>query len=343
VSGWSTPTTPPGPVAWELPAETPGPGVRQLVGGSWHLYRSAGRRFVLVAAVPALIQTVLSLPGIALAVVLFQRMIKIFGESSTWMTDPQAFQAEMEAAMRPPMDLTLLASVTGGVGITVLVIGWAGLTSAALAVSEGRTVSVASAYRPAFERRSGILIPAVIVGVVWALINAAQAFLQPTGDGLIAPGQTAIYSLIGLLVLGLSLGAFVLVVVCSLGLPAILVEDLDLRRGLARGAELTRGIRFRLGLAFIAVWILQGLTAGILALFAALIGGVMARSLEVGVVIYAAIFVVGNVLWLPFIPAMLALLYHDRTAGEGADGDAGPPDVEATSSVDGAASLIDAG
>jgi hypothetical protein len=60
-------------------------------------------------------------------------------------------------------------------------------------------------------------------------------------------------------------------------------------------------------------------------------------------VIYAAISVIGSVMWLPFIPAMLALVYRDRTAGEGPAGDAGPPDVEATPGVDGAASLIDAG
>ena len=136
MSGWVTPATPPGPVAWEAPEETPGLGVRQLVGGAWRLYRSAGRRLLLVATVPALIQALLALPSIALGVVLIRKMVEVFGEFSRFRTDPLAFQAEFQAAMRPPTDLTVLAAVTGGISIAVLVIGWAGLTSAALAVSE---------------------------------------------------------------------------------------------------------------------------------------------------------------------------------------------------------------
>ena len=107
------------------------------------------------------------------------------------------------------------------------------------------------------------MIPAVVVGATWAVISAAQAFVQPTGSVVMSASQLAFYSVISLLILVVSVGAFVLVVTWSLGLPAILAEGLDLRRGLARGAELTRGIRFRLGLAFIVVWILQGLTVGV--------------------------------------------------------------------------------
>jgi hypothetical protein len=344
MSGWVTPATPPGPVAWEAPEETPGLGVRQLVGGAWGLYRSAGRRLLLVATVPALIQALLALPSIALGVVLIRKMVEVFGEFSRFRTDPLAFQAEFQAAMRPPTDLTVLAAVAGGISIAVLVIGWAGLTSAALAVSEGRTVSIASAYAPVFARRAGIVIPAVVVGATWAVISAAQAFIQPTGSVVMSASQLAFYSVISLLILVVSVGAFVLVVTWSLGLPAILAEGLDLRRGLARGAELTRGIRFRLGLAFIVVWILQGLTVGILAGLAGLIGGLLARSVEAGAVVYFAALLIGGVLWLPFLPAMLALAYRDRTTpDEDVTGAEGSPAVDATPGVDGAASLIDGG
>jgi len=313
--------------------------------GAWRLYRSAGRPLLLVAAVPELIQALLSLPSIAIAVIGVQGLLRVFGDFARFRTDPVGLQADLQAAVRPPTDLLVIAGLTGGISIAFLVIGWGAVTAAALAASEGRSVGVASAFRVVLARRAGIVLPALAVGIVWALVTAAQAFAAPTGRVVMTTSQSALYALFAVLISVVSIGAFVLAIVWSLALPAILAEGLGLRRGLARGAALTRGIRLRLGLAFIAVGLLQGLSTGIVAGLTALIGGVVARSVEVGVVVYFAAVLIGGVLWLPFLPALLTVAYRDRTAREedATRGDGGP-DVDTVPAIDaGAASMGDAG
>jgi hypothetical protein len=299
---------------------------------------------LLVAAVPALVQALLSLPSLAIGLRAIEGMVRIFGDFSRFGRNPAAFQAEMQAAVRPATDLLVISGVAGGLSIAFSIIGWGAMTAAAIAASEGRPVTIASAFRVVLARRSGIVIPALLVGLAWGLLTVLQAALTPTGTILPTPAQTVIYSLFGLVVGVLTFAAFALAIVVSLALPAILAEDLDLRRGLARGAALTRGIRVRLGLAFIAVAILQGLTIGIIAGITAIAGGLIAMSLVVGVVIYLVITLIGAVFWLPFMPSLLVVAYRDRIqrAADAARDD-GAPDVATGADVDRATSVIDAG
>ena len=59
--------------------------------------------------------------------------------------------------------------------------------------------------------------------------------------------------------------------------------------------------------------------------------GLLARSVEVGAVVYFAALLIGGVLWLPFLPAMLALAYRDRTTpDEDVTGEEGSPAVDVT-------------
>lgn len=318
MSGWVTPTRPTsgtagGPVAWATPEETPGLSVGQLIRGAWRLYRSAGRRLLLAAAVPESIQILFSLPGIAVAVVEIKAALLVFANFRQFSKDPYGFQAAVQAAVRPPGDLLVLVAITGGIGIAVTVTGWAMVTAVALAASEGQPVRAAQAFRIVLARKRAIVMPAIVVGIGWALVTAAQAALTPARPVLTTPSQSAAYGLLGLAIVSVSVAAFVMAVVWSLALPAILVEKLGLRSGLARGAALTRGIRMRLGLAFIVVWILQGLSVGIVASLAGLIGGLLAWSIEVGAALYVIALFIGAILWLPFLPAMLAVAYRDRT------------------------------
>ena len=314
------------------------------MSGAWGLYRSAGRRLLVVAALPALVQALLALPSIAIGLGAMEGMLRLFGDFSRVGRDAAAFQAEMQAAIRPATDLLVISGVAGGLSIAVSIFGWGAITAAAVAASEGRPVTIASAFRAVFARRSGIVIPALLVGLGWGLLTVVQAAVTPTGPILPTPAQTALYSIFGLVVGVLTIALFMLAIVWSLALPAILVEDLGLRRGLARGAALTRGIRIRLGLAFIAVAILQGLTVGIIGGIAAIAGGLIAASLEVGVVIYLVITLIGALFWLPFLPSMLVIAYRDRIdrAADAARDDAAP-DVGTGVDVDRATPVIEAG
>lgn len=328
MSGWTTSSSsgsPVGPpVGWKAPDDTPGLSTGQLVRASWRLYRSAAGRLLTVAAVPAIIQGLLAMPGILLAGVMLRGMARVFEDLSRVRTDPLGFQAAVQAAVRPPADLSVLASVAGGIGVGVLLLEWAVLTAAALAITEGRTISVGEAFRTVGARGTAIVLPAFAVGIVWGCVNAAAVLLQPSFAASATPGQAAQGGLLGLLVGVLAIGTFVLAVYWSLALPAILAEGLSLHDGLARGAALTRGIRARIGVALMAVWVLQAAIVGIVAVSVALAAAISSGTLEAGGVGYTAVALVGTFLLAPLLPALLAIAYRDRTTAEEPPGRSDP-------------------
>lgn len=321
MTGW----VPPGPsvpghdgpiVGWEAPVDPGGLGTRELIGDAWSLYRGAARPLLAVAAIPALVRVVLSIPGVVIVVKVWQSMATFLMDfPSRFLDDPEAFQADFEAAVRPPADLTMLAYVGGGVSITVMLVGVAALTAAALAVADGRPVSVGGAFRAVAARTRGIVIPSIAVGLAWAVIGAWLSTWQSRASAFRpSASDVALNTLAGLLVPVLGIVALILAVRWSLAIPAILVEGLGLRRGLARGADMTRGVRLRLGLAIIAFGIGEAFTVGFVALLIGLFGGLAGGSIEAGVVTYSIVAFVGGLLWAPLLPAVLAVAYRARTA-----------------------------
>jgi len=323
VSGWVPPppstgaTGPSGaPVTWAAPEETPGLGTSDLLRGAWHLYGSAAGRLLTVAVIPEAVRAILTLPSLLTAMLGFRAMALVMSDMSRFETNPEAFQAEIRAATRMSPELAVVVGLCGGLTFFVIAIGWSALTAAALEVAAGRSFRVEAMFQAVAARRTGILVPAVVVGIVWALLGLASGLLQPTSTGVMSASQAALLSLFAVLVLALTIAGFALAVYWSLGLPAILAERLGLRDGLARGARLTKGIRMRLGLAILAASLLAAITVGVVAGLIAVVGGLAAGSLDVGIGGYLLVSLVGAFLWAPFIPSLLAVAYQDRIAQE---------------------------
>jgi len=346
VSGWEQP--PPSPDGSERrsywgQATAPDPlGPGQLIRVAWRLYRSAPRRFLLVAAVPAGIQALLALPGFTVALGFVQAMFDVLADYFERVaTNPEAYryadsrviQAELEAQLRavlvPGTDLEVWSAVGGGLAMVVGLIGTAAMTATALASAAGRPIPAVFAFR-LVAARAGLVKPIVALGIGWVVVSWLPAFLQTSGEFQTwagAPGSprsVLLASILGVLGLVVVVGIVVLAVRWALFIPAVLVEALGVGPGLARAAQLTRGIRARLGLAMIGVILLFAIGVGIGATVVGVAVGLAAGSVAAGFAAYLVAGIVGNMLAAPMVPAMLALAYRERTreTGQGALPDA---------------------
>ncbi len=335
MSGWERPTpTPPGGAAprssWSQPEADPfGPG--QLIRRGWRLYRSAGRRFLLISAITGSLQTLLTLPTLASAALLAQGMFDVmadyFGQvmanpDAYRYADQQALQAELESRLQavlvPGSDLAVLTALGAGLGGAIALIGTAALTATALSVAAGRPIPVAFAFR-LVAARAGLVKPIVALGIGWAAVSWLSLVVQTSPDvqawvgAAGSPRSVLIGSLLSALAVVVVVGILVLAVRWALYVPAVLVEALGVGPGLVRAAAVTRGIRIRLGLAMAGILLLEPLVIGIAATVSGFAVGISAQSFAVGFAVYLAADLVGNVLLAPWLPAMLAVAYRLRT------------------------------
>lgn len=347
MSGWERPIGPtpdgsPPRSYWTQPSEADRLSPGQLIRRAWRLYGSAPRRFLLVAAIPELIRDLLAIPSLVMAVLFVQGMFEVmadfFGRVAAnpevyRFADSRALQAELQAQLQavalPQADLAALSAVGVGAGVAVALIGSSALTAAALATAAGRPISVAGAFRLVAARREGLLYPIVVLGIGWVAVSSVLVLLQTSADVQTWAGATGsprsvlIGSLLAVLALVVTIGIVVLAVRWALFIPAVLVESLGLGPGLARGAQLTRAIRIRMGLAMAAILILHSLSVGIVAMVVGVAVGLSAGSVALGIGAYLIASLVGNLLWAPLLPAMLAFAYRERTGDAEASAPAG--------------------
>ena len=225
--------------------------------------------------------------------------------------------------MVPQPDLAALSAVGGGAGVAIALIGTAVLSAAALAAAAGHPISVGGAFRMVAARSDGLVRPIIALGAGWVAVSSGLVLLEASSDlqGWVgapaSPRSVLIGSLLSVLAIVLTIGILVTAVRWALFIPAVLAEDLGLGRGLARAARLTRGIRGRLALAMAALLILQAVTVGLVAAVVGIVVGIAvglsAGSAAVGIGAYLAATLIGNLLWAPLLPAMLALAYLEQT------------------------------
>lgn len=283
------------------------------------------------------LQTILALPSLASAADLAQQTFDVMADSfgrvvanpeAYRYADQQALQAELEARLRsvlvPGTDLAALTAAGAGLGVAIGLIGTAALTAMALSIASGRPIPVAFAFR-LVAARAGLVKPIVALGLGWMAVSWLSLTLQASPDvqawaGVAgSPRSVLIGSLLSVLALVVGIGVVVVAVRWALFIPAVLVEALGVGPGLARATQLTRGIRIRLGLAMVGIVLLQALVIGILATVAGVAVGLSAGSFAVGFAVYMTVGLAGNMLLAPWLPAMFAVAYRDRTPP------AGPP------------------
>ncbi len=337
MSGWEQPNPPPpdGPPPrsyWALTSDPDTLGPRQLMRRAWRLYRARPRRFLIVALIPGLVRDLLAVPGLVIAGLAVQGVFEVMaGYIERVAADPEAYryadsqavqaelQAQLQAVVVPQPDLAALSAVGGGAGIAIALIGSSVLTAAALAAAAGRPISVGGAFRMVAARGDGLLKPIIALGAGWVAVSSVLVLLETSGDfqawtgAPASPRSILIGSLLGVLAVVLTIGILVAAVRWALFIPAVLAEALGLGQGLARAARLTRGIRLRLALAMAGILILQALSVGIVAAVIGIAVGLTAESAAVGIGAYLAASLIGNLLWAPLLPAMLALAYLERT------------------------------
>lgn len=342
MSGWEQP--PPGregsprPTAWTEPTEVDPLGPGQLIRRSLRLYRATPRRFLLIAVGPELVRYLLGFPGIVIAVEFVERMVGIFRDYlDAAAADPEAFranpallEAEFEAQLRavlvPEPDLANLSAVMSAGGVVVGLIGTSVLTAAALAAVAGGPISVGDVYRRVAARGS-LIWPIVAIGLGWLVVSWVPLLLQGSPDFQAwagepgSPRSLRIASILSVLAVVVLVLVVVLAVRWALYIPAVIAESLGIGQSLERAAALSRTIRIRLGLTMVAILLAHSLSVGIVALVVGIAVGISAGSLGVGMAAYLASSLVGNLLWAPVLPGMLAVAYRTR-ADASIEGDA---------------------
>lgn len=335
MSGWERPTPPipdnPAPRTYWSQQEADPLRAGQLIRRGWRLYRTAPRQFVAIAAITGSIQTLLTIPSLVSAVAFLQAsfdvMADYFGRvlanpEAYRFADQQALQADMEARLRaiplPGVDLSVLTVLGAGLSGAIGLIGVAALTAMGLSIAAGRPVPVPFAFR-LVAARAGLVKPIVALGVGWAAVSwlslvvssspEVQAWMGATGS----PRSILIGSLLSVLALIVAVVFVVLAVRWALYVPAVLVEALGVEAGLARAAQLTSGIRIRIGLASVGILLLGALAIAVLGMAIGVAVGLAAGSVALGLAAYLVVTLVGNMLWAPWLPAMLAVIYRART------------------------------
>ncbi len=279
----------------------------------------------------------LAIPGLVIAGIVVQGLFEVMTDFvGRVLEDPEAFQvadsralqAELEVQLQtvaqPPADLAALSAASGGVAIAVALIGYSLLTAAALAAAAGRPISVTDAFRLVAARGDGLLKPIVALGVGWVAVSTALVVLQSSTAFQAWAGtrgsarSVLLDNLLGVMTTVATIGVLILAVRFALFIPVILVEALGLGPGLVRGARLTQGVQIRLGLAMAGIVILHALTVGITATAVGIVVGLSAGSVAAGFGTYVIVSLFGNLLWAPMLPAMLALVYLERTGDRAA-------------------------
>ena len=333
MSGWEQPTPPdPSRTAshWSDHAVDPlGPG--QLLRKGWRLYRSAPRRLVPIALIVGAIQALLAIPALAPAAAMVSAMFDVLGDYfDRVLANPQAYryadqralQAELEAQLRavliPANELAVLSAIGSGISVAIGLVGTAALAAMALSIASGRPIPVPFAFR-LVAARAGLVKPIVAIGVGAIAVSLLSLGLQASPDiqswagATGSPRATLIAGLLSVLAMVFVAGIVVLAVRWALFVPAVLVEAVGTGPGLSRAALLTKGIRIRLGLAMVGALLLEGLVTAIVALVVGFAIGLAAGSVAVGFAAYLVADLVISALWAPWLPAMLAVAYRERT------------------------------
>ncbi|MGZ8528051.1 MAG: hypothetical protein ACXWWR_04580, partial [Candidatus Limnocylindrales bacterium] len=281
---------------------------------------------------PELVRALLAIPSLAITLDFVEGMVRVFGDylaaaaadPEAYQANPGALQAEFEAQLRlilvPQPDVATVSVVAGAAGVTVGLVGTSVLTAVALAAAAGRPNSLGGVFR-LVASRGGLIGPIVAIGFGWLAVTWVPLLLQGSPEFQAWAGQPGsprsvlLASLLSTLAAVVFVFVVVLAVRWALYIPAVVAESLGIGRGLERAARLSRGIRIRLGMAMIGVMLMRGLSVGFTGLFVGVIVGISAGSVGIGFAAYLGTSLVGELLWAPVMPAMLATAYQSRAGG----------------------------
>ena len=341
----SAPPAPPTPAPpawrWEPPDEAGGLGVGGLIGGAFRLYGRAFSSLFGVALVQMAVQVAVWIPSVIILSRAIGRVADVF-EGIPWSSfenqrDATAFQIQLQEQMRAAVtpDPTLAAwnAVTNGVGVPLLLLFLAVLTSVGLSAHEGGSDSPVAALRAVGARLLSFLVPGVLLGLGVIIISLPYGLTQPAFSGT---GGTPEGARVGLLLSAVAILIAIVVVYFVIrwfvAIPAMLAEGLGVLAGLQRSTELTHGIRLRI-LGALILLALAIFVVEVVVIVAAVIAWIGTGSVAVGVATGAVLLLAVLVTLTPVYPALTVVVYRDRVpAGDTSSVAAeaqGPPAAEA--------------
>jgi hypothetical protein len=198
-----------------------------------------------------------------------------------------------------------------------------GAIAAFLTAPAERPISTGEALRAVLRRWPSILLPVAVLGAGYALVAALSAGFAGSLDvsdpvtRLPRPEWLA-FSIALALASPLILGVAVyLAVRWAVAVPAIVVEGLGLRAGLARSTTLTRRRMIRVLLALLAIVVIITILGWLLAAVP-LVVAVVILIAGAGplLVIPGILYVAGRILIAPLPAILVALLYGDFRSAE---------------------------
>ena len=319
MSGWVAPPAPngsPGPVVgWVAVDEPEGLGVREAAREGWRLVRAHRGTFAAIAAVPMILLNLLTLPIWVSTGRMFEQAIRFWAtlDIARYRNDPDALQRDWQAAMQPSTELAVVGTIGVGLALIVSMLGVAAITAATVDAGAGRRPSFTSAYRAVATHLRALILPALAIGVGYIVIFGPLTLSQnDIVYGSAAAGQAALSVVLGLAALVLEIVALYLAIRWSLYFQVVVAEDVGFRRALARSAELTSGVRIRVGLIVIVWSIVVGIVVSLVALTAGLVVGLAAASLAAGLVAYTISLSLCGLVYLPLFVAILTHVYRQR-------------------------------
>ena len=322
-----------------VPEPTRDPARRPIGDIVREVFRVYGGHFEPIVILAALIEgtlALISLPYVVVTIRAFLASIEAMGDVLRDPSSESAVQAVSAAfdQFRDP-----LLGVYGGLvsvaplASTVLLSGALG---AYLVAGDPLTRTPFEALRAVLRRWAPLLLPIIVLAVLSGLftawsygLSASSVGRVPTAADLDRFGLSVVISALAPIVIGLALYLAVRWVVA---VPALVIEEVGLRRALARSGSLTYRRRIRVGLCLLVVGIVWSL-------FGWLVFGpafLMAAVIEAGgggplLAIPLALYVLGRIVFAPLLPILTVILYRDfegagpAAATPGIDDKAAPP------------------
>lgn len=273
-------------------------GIGDIVDRTISLYRGAPRLFLLLAALPYLVLTILAI-GLNLA---FPRIGSFTAANIFDPADPSKFNITPAQIT----DLTIYGVVTGIASFLVVSVQAAAVVDAMSKRYLGQPATLRGSLAIGL-RASVRLMLAAVAAFFGVMLAFAVMFGVIGAAAVIARGPVAVVLVLGGFIL---FGVAIFYVLASwMTLPAVvIIEGLRPLASLRRSWRLARGARWRI----LGLLMLMGILEVILGvLFAVVLLGVVATQGPVRIVLQETANLAVNAVWAPLQWGVFTLLYYD--------------------------------
>ena len=291
------------------------------ISAGWALTRAHLGDLAAIAAIPIGLWTLTLLPIWIATTQMFDAWVTFFTETdfSQYAGDPEALRRDMDAVFQQSSVMSGTAALASGLGIVIGIVGAAAVTQATLDAARGREITTRRAFGAVADHAAAIVGPAIVLGAAYVL--AFIPFVLSGGSvatGTSRNGAAGLYLALSVLAWVLTIAVIYFMVRWAVALQVILAEDRSLGSALTRASVLTQGVRVRIAIVLLAATFLVGFLVSIPTWIAAIIGWLATGSVAVGMGVYLLGIAIGGLIGMPFLMALLTVIYGRRVSAAGA-------------------------